>query len=92
MLVTVEFLGLARRLAGQNEVRLDIHDKATLRDVVAALGKLYPTMLHQVIAPETCDLISPYFFNVGGRLPATSLETPADQREPLILMCLEAGG
>ncbi len=92
MLVTVELLGLARRLAGDRELALQLQEGATLRDVVAALASRYPQFLDQVIVPRTYDVVSPYFFNIGGRLAATSLEDAVDASEPLVLMSLEAGG
>ncbi len=92
VLVTVELLGLARRLAGRKEVQLELQQGATLRDVVAALASRFPSFLDQVIVPRTFDVISPYFFYLGGRLAATSLEAAVDAVEPLVLMSLEAGG
>jgi hypothetical protein len=92
MLVKIEFLGLARRLTGEKRAEVEVPNEATLRDVVRALAIRFPSLLGQVIVPQTFDLISPYFFNVGGRLAATTLEAPADNAEPLVLMSLEAGG
>jgi len=90
--VTVELLGLARRLAGQSEVQLQIPEGATFRDIVALLADRFPSLLGQVIVPETYDLISPYFFNIGGRLAASGLDATVDGHDPLVLMSLEAGG
>ncbi len=90
--VTVEFLGFARRLAGSSEAQLEVHEGATLRDIVVVLAGHFPSLLGHIIVPQTHDLVSPYFFNVGGRLAATSLDAPVPWHEPLVLMFLEAGG
>lgn len=92
VLVTVEFLGLPRRLSGQTEAQIEVREGATLRDVVVELARLFPSFIGQVITPQADNLISPYFFNVGGRLTATSLAQTVDPGEPLVLMFLEAGG
>jgi len=90
--VTVEFLGLARRLAGSSEAQIEVHERATLRDVVVVLAGRFPSLLGQIIVPQTHDLVSPYFFNIGGRLAATDLDAPVPEHEPVVLMFLEAGG
>jgi len=90
--ITVEFLGLARRLTGERQTEFQIHNSAALRDIVVLLAERFPSLLSQIIVPQTYDLISPYYFNVGGRFAATDLETSVDGNQPLILMCLEAGG
>lgn len=92
MTISVEFLGLARRLAGCKQTQLDIPMQASLRDAVRALAQQFPSFLGQIIDPQTHDLISPYFFSIGGRFVATDLDAPIDIGEPLVLMFLDAGG
>jgi hypothetical protein len=92
VIISVEFLGLARRLAGCTQTQLDISDQASLRDAIRVLAQQFPSFVGRIIDPQTQDLISPYFFNVGGRFAATDLDAQVPIGEPLVLMCLDAGG
>lgn len=79
-------------MAGCEHTQLELCENASLRDVVRALAVQYPSFLGQIIDPQTYDLISPYFFCIGGRFVATDLDARVDIGEPLVLMFLDAGG
>jgi|Deesub1362A_J573_1020465.scaffolds.fasta_scaffold01243_12 molybdopterin converting factor small subunit len=92
MKLTVELFGLARRLAKEKEVIVELSDDATLRDVVVALTKKFPDFLGNLVVPETYDLKAPYFFNINAKRVARSLEERPKEEERLLLMFVEAGG
>ena len=92
MNLTVEFLGLSRRLAQTKESLVTTHDQATLREVLADIASRFPALVGPVIVPETFDLVSSQMLNIDGRQVARDLDLPAQDGQRLLLMFLEAGG
>ncbi len=97
MQLIVEFLGLARELAGTREGLVQVGDQATWRDVVRQLTVTYPALVGTVIIPgrdahEHFDLAPSFMFNVGGRAMVRDLDMPAQAGARLLLMFAEAGG
>lgn len=92
MKLTVEMLGLSRRLAQTRESLVEVSDQATFRDVLAQLATRYPALLGQVIVPETFDIVSSHMLNVDGRSIVTDLDAHPQDGQRLILMFVEAGG
>jgi molybdopterin converting factor small subunit len=92
MQLKVEFLGLARELAGTREGLVEIEPQATWRDVVRHLALQYPALVGVVIIPDHHDLAPSYMFNVSGRAMVRDLDMPAQAGERLLLMFAEAGG
>ena len=92
MQVTVELFGLARRLSGEKEVRVEVGNGATLRDVVAALAARFPAFLGPLVVPDTHDMVEPYFFNYDGRRAARSLEEKPENNDRLLLLLMTLGG
>jgi molybdopterin converting factor small subunit len=92
MQLTVEFFGLPRRLSGAKQTTVDVKRGATLRDVVAALAKEFPSFLGDLIDPHTYNLHEPYFFNIDARHVPRSLDYQPKEGERLLLLFLEAGG
>jgi molybdopterin converting factor small subunit len=92
MQLKVEFLGLARELAGTKECPVELDDRATYRDVVRHLALRYPSLVGTVIIPDYPDLAPSYMFNVGGRAMVRDLDKPAQAGERVLLMFAEAGG
>ncbi len=101
MQLKVEFLGLARELAGTKEGLVQVGEQATWREVVRQLAAEYPALLGTVIIPDhdACDsdmqhykLAPSYMFNVGGRAMVRDLDMPVQAEERLLLMFAEAGG
>ncbi len=90
--VTVEMFGYARRLAGNREVVLELDKEGTIRDVVIALGKRYPSLVGSIIEPGTHELVSPFFLNVDGRRVVNDFEAIPRDGERLILFFVDAGG
>jgi molybdopterin converting factor small subunit len=92
MRLTVEFLGLARRLTQTKESLVEIEDQATLRDVLRHLVAQFPSLCGSVIRCESFDLVPSYMLNINGRRAARDLDMPAEDGQRLLLMFLEAGG
>ena len=92
MKLTVEFMGLARRLAQTHSSLVHVSDQATFRDVLRALAEQFPGLVGPVIVPESHALESAYMLNVGGRRAVQDLDEPAEDGQRLYLMFLEAGG
>lgn len=92
MRLTVEFLGLSRRLAQTKESLVEINDQATLRSVIRHLAGRFPALVGPVIVPDTFDLSPAYMLNINGRHVANDLDVPAKDNQRLLLMFLEAGG
>lgn len=92
MKLDVEFLGRARRLAQTKRCLVDIHDQATLRDVVRHIASRFPALVGPVISPETFELTPSYMLNIDGRRAAKDLDVPAHDGQRIILMFMEAGG
>ena len=92
MRLTVEFLGLSRRLAQTHETTVDLADQATYRDALQYLASQFPSLCNSVIQCETFDLAPTYMLNVGGRRAVKDLDLEAEDGQRLLLMFLEAGG
>ena len=92
MKLTVEFLGLSRRLAQTKESLVRIEGQASLRDVIRHIAFDFPALVGPVIVPETFDLVSSHMLNIDGRQVVKDLDTTAQDGQRLILMFVEAGG
>jgi len=92
MKLTVEFLGLARRLTHTKKSVLETDDRATLRDVLCRLAAEYPALVGRVIDPETYELVPSYMLNLDGRRVVKDLDEHPRDGQHLILMFVEAGG
>ena len=90
--VTIELFGYARRLAGDREAIVELHPGGTMRDVVIALGRKYPSLVGPIIEPITYELVSPFFLNVNGRRVVKDFDAVPEDGECLILFFVDAGG
>lgn len=92
MRLTVEFLGLSRRLAQTKESTVELPSQATYRDVLRHLASLFPSLCDSVIQCKTFGLAPTYMLNINGRRVVKDLDLPAQDGQRLLLMFLEAGG
>jgi molybdopterin converting factor small subunit len=90
--VVVELFGLARYLAGKNEIMLDLPKDATLRDVVARLASQTKDLLGQVIDGKTMELIEPYSLNINGQYIARDLNMRVNEDDRILLLFTAVGG
>ncbi len=92
MQLKVEFLGLARELAGTKEALVELAPQATWRQVLKSLAAQHPALVGPVIIPDHLELAPSFMFNVGGRAVVRDLDRPAEAGERVLLMFAEAGG
>jgi len=96
MRLTVEFLGLARRLAQRRESLVELDDQATFRDVLERLATQFPALVGPVIVPDSdrssYGLSMSYMMNIDGRSVVKDIDAVAGNNQRLILMFVEAGG
>jgi len=92
MKLTVEFLGLSRRLAQTKESLVEVDDQASLRSVIRHLALQFPALIGPVIVPQVFELSPSYMVNIDGRRAATDLDQRLQDGQRLILMFIEAGG
>jgi molybdopterin converting factor small subunit len=92
MQLTVEFLGLARKLTQAKQVSLAMPEQATLRDVLRHLAAQYPALLGPIITPETFELNPSYLVYLDGRHAAKDLDMSLQDGQRLLFMFAEAGG
>ena len=92
MQLTVEFLGLARKLTQAKQVPLAIPEQATLRDVLRHLAAQYPALIGPIITPETFELNPSYLVYLDGRHAAKDLDMSLQDGQRLLFMFAEAGG
>jgi molybdopterin converting factor small subunit len=92
MMLTVEFLGVSRRLAQTNQSQVALRDRASYRDLLRHISSAFPALLGPVILPDTFDLTPSFVLNVDGRRAVTDLDTPAQDGQRILLMFVEAGG
>lgn len=94
MRVTIELTGLARDAVRQKEIRLELDDGATYREIVRRLGKMYPRLIGLVIDTDGETLLSGNVLIINGDLATPAMvmhESPQDGTR-LILMSLVTGG
>jgi len=92
MQLKVEFLGLARELAGVTEGLVTVEDTATWRHLLRSVSEQYPGLLGPVIIPESHTLSEGYMLNIGGRTIVRDFDAPVQPGQRLLLMFSEAGG
>ena len=92
MRLTVEFLGLSRRLAQVKETKLEMDEPSTCRDVLRRLASQFPALLGQVIVPDTFGLVSSHIINIDGRRAVMDVDARVEDGQRLIFMFAEAGG
>ena len=92
MRLTVEFLGLSRRLAQVKATELELDEPSTCRFVLQRLASQFPALLGQVIVPDTFDLVSSHIINIDGRRAVTDVDARVEDGQRLIFMFAEAGG
>lgn len=92
MVLTVEFLGHARRLVGCQSHELEIGNDATYGDLLRSLAHAFPTLYGEIIDPETNSLTSAYTLMRENLRPVRDLQEHPTHGERVILMFVEAGG
>ena len=93
MKVTIEFTGLAKDLAGQGEISLEIPQDTTYRDLVKYLAETYPGFVGVLIAPDRENFLSSNMFVIDGDLanPAMIMDRCPQADEHMVLMSVITG-
>ncbi len=88
----VEVFGVPRQILKASEVKLDLHPGATLREVVAELGRTEEELMGRVIVPDTSSLIPPYMLYQDGRGFVEDLSHKVEPGDRFVLMMATVGG
>lgn len=88
----VEVFGVPRQLLKASQVKLDLSPRATLRELVAALGQREAQLVGRVIAPDTNALIPPYTLYQEGRGFVEDLSQRVEPGDRFVLMLATVGG
>lgn len=90
--LNVEFLGLARELAGTKSCSIRLEGGATFRGLVSSLAQSFPSFIGQVIDGSSWELTPAFMLNINGRAVVTDLDAPVSDGQRVLLMFAEAGG
>lgn len=92
MKVTVEFFGLARRLAGVKEVSLETADGSNLRDILSHLREKFSSLSPSVIAADVPELVPPYMLSIDGRTVPQDLGFQPREGDRILVLSSMVGG
>lgn len=94
MSVTVEFTGLAKSLAGVDDVTLEVSKGSTYRDMVRQLAVRFPGLVGLLIAEDGETFLSSNMFIIDGDYanPAMVMEESPKEGERIHLMSVITGG
>jgi molybdopterin converting factor small subunit len=90
--LNVEFLGLARELAGTRSCTIRLEGGATFRDLVSSLAVHFPLFIGPIIDGSSLELMRAFMLNVNGRAVVNDLDAQAADGQRVLLMFAEAGG
>ncbi len=90
--VEIDLLGLARRAAGQKHIVLELPEQSSYDNLIHFLAERYPSLVGQVINPQTLELFPSFMLNLEGRQVIKDLSQTLTGGEHLILMFVESGG
>jgi hypothetical protein len=89
--MTVELFGMARALAGANEVALPLEGPVDYATFVRALADAVPALVPDVIGPERDALVEPNLLLLDGRRAPRDGECFGGADRPCVLF-LASGG
>lgn len=92
--ITVEFTGLAKVIAGNHDLALDLPQETTYRELVRKLGDLYPGLVGILIAEDGETFLSSNMFVIDGDLanPVMIMDQKPRDGEQIHLMSVITGG
>lgn len=90
--ISVELLGIARRLTGLRQMSMELPEQATHHDVLLRLAEMFPTLVGTVIDAKTYELLPAFMLNLNGHRAISDSSTPVAAGERLVLMFMESGG
>ncbi len=93
MKCVVEMYGLSSELSGLPKVEVELDDRASLRDLVAALRHKIPTLEGHVICAGEDRLTENHVLNINGRFYADEAEElQLQSSDRVALLTLAVGG
>ena len=92
--LTIELTGIARDIAGQKEIQMQLTPHDTYHDVVENLAKLYPDLVNILIAPDRKTFLSSNLFIINDEMnaPVFVMEKHPRDGDRLTLLSVMTGG
>jgi hypothetical protein len=92
--LTVEFTGLAKDIAGQKEIKINLTPHDTYHDVVGKLAELYPNLVNILIAPDKKTFLSSNLFIINDEMtePVFIMDQHPNNGDRLTLLSVMTGG
>ena len=92
--LTVEFTGIAKDIAGQKEIQIEMASKDTYHDVVSRLAALYPNLVNILIAPDKKNFLSSNLFIINDEMtePVFIMDKNPRDGDRLTLLSVMTGG
>jgi molybdopterin converting factor small subunit len=90
----VELTGIAKDIAGQKEIQLEITSDETYHDVVSRLADLYPNLVNILIAPDKKNFLSSNLFIINDEMtePVFMMDQQPKDGDRLTLLSVMTGG
>lgn len=92
--LTVEFTGIAKDIAGQKEIQIEMTSENTYHDVVSKLAELYPNLVNILIAPDKKNFLSSNLFIINDEMtePVFIMDKNPRDGDRLTLLSVMTGG
>ena len=88
----VEIFGLSHEITNLQKVEVELRDKATLKDVIAALRRDITALEGPVIRAGEDRLVEHFGFNINGRFYLDDTEVQIQDGDRIVLLALATGG
>lgn len=92
--LTIELTGIARDIAGQKEIQMQLASHDTYHAVVENLAKLYPDLVNILISPDKKTFLSSNLFIINDEMndPVFFMEKYPRDGDRLTLLSVMTGG
>ncbi len=92
--VIIELTGVAKDIAGQKEIQMNLAAQDTYHDVVEKLAELYPNLVNILIAPDKKTFLSSNLFIINDEMtePVFVMEKHPRDGDRLTLLSVMTGG
>ncbi len=92
--LTIELTGIAKDIAGQKEVEIQLSPRETYHDVVEKLASLFPGLVNVLIAPDRKTFLSSNLFIINDEMndPVFFMEEHPHDGDRLTLVSVMTGG
>lgn len=92
--ITIEFTNLARLIAGEPDISMQISQVETYGDIVERLGKMYPDLVGILINPDGRTFLSSNMFIINNEMsdPVMVMDKHPRSGDRLTLVSVATGG